>query len=325
MRRLVSLVALFVVAATACSKSDSASRATTFDGVPVRVGATRGPGEAIADGFVVPAGARLLGAPFPPVHSEQDQSGWNAYFIVTGTPQSVIADIRRQADAHGITTIPRENFGTCLSSYDAVTRCAVEGWTSDPGRSRGVEIRFARRSDPPMSLLHLRYHDPQRVTGEPTWQPWPNPDVPGSTAIPLPATWKPLAGIGQPVFADDPEFPNDIHVAAGSELISAPSAASSDASGIDRVAIMLVRGNVDDVVGRYARQFAQASLDADPRLDHPIEHYRYRGWSVVEAHYGSPGDGGNGIVQAVTVDGDTFLRLVYSPTPASRRNTSPTR
>lgn len=108
-RFLVVLIATILVAAlpdVAAAGSDSTPPIVRAYGTPARADALSRPGAPLADGFVVPKGARRIGPVFPgregPGYVMRDD-GWSAVLLVQGNVVTVVHDLLAQAARQGLT------------------------------------------------------------------------------------------------------------------------------------------------------------------------------------------------------------------------------
>jgi len=251
--------------------------------VPVADGESDGPGTVIADGFFVPDGAVLIGAPLPigPIGYmngvEEIDDGWVAYLVVPGDPRDVIDQLRTQAADVGLSMRPvaasqhPEGSGDSFCQRDdAAYYCLGFASAEDPADTPTLTAEFHRRPSrgaaPAQSQMRLTYSDTVSDQQRPPLEffrevgPSDSPLGPEPPAVPL--TWAPLPVVGEPFGLGGS---NDLDLEAGSELLMPLMLGSVIECGTSSyTALLAVTGDPDATVQGYIDQTVGPDSEAEP-------------------------------------------------------------
>lgn len=167
------MLGVIVVAAAACTGGDDPPRPQT---APED---TSPPGTDLADGFVVPDGAALLGPLFPARvfgnGADITAPGWTALLEVEDDPLAVVEDLVHQAEAQGLTA-PQPSGCPAGDLRPECTVCSDDRGTYRcgaglAGNGRVLSIITARTDDPPADYAIVQaYPDARAVATDYVWQ-----------------------------------------------------------------------------------------------------------------------------------------------------------
>lgn len=196
-------------------------------------------GTELGNGFTVPAGAVLLGAPTPigAAYSYKGTDvfdrGWDATMVVPGDPRTVVAALKAQPREAGFDLRPGDSYEGGASEVDGYCRqadrgyvCAARGFRDTGDEADSIDIEFVRRNasagSPPMSHLWLRFSDSDRPLPALSTSYTTDADLPlGPEPPAVTKDWPPLPQPGEPVLAG-PALPDDfpgIDIVEGTRLI----------------------------------------------------------------------------------------------------------
>jgi hypothetical protein len=271
------LVAISVLGVTACFGDDNSG-----DAIPIVQGATSRPGTLLGDGFRVPPGALLVGAPLPKFSrdpffsprsepSEDNDRGWRAWLIVPGDARATWHSLAEQVERSGIPIIETWCSSEGSNPGDYMV-CAIVGADFRNGRQRIVSIYLRRgaltKTDGgPKLVSHitLGYSD-FAADSAVSFREDTSLDNPGTIdrRVPaVPTTWPKLA---EPDDALNLGRYLRLRVERGSRL-AAPLWDSGCAGG--NTAILAIDGDPETVMRGY-----QAQMEAQSGLLEPLRERR---------------------------------------------------
>lgn len=209
----------------------------------VEVDEIAGPGTPLGGGLSVPAGAALLGAPFPDLTG----GGFRALLLITGDPVEVYNAMGEQSGGLGM-----DRAGGCLGTAIEV---GCVGRFVDQADGESLEVSVLRRAAESgvVSGMGLRYRPPGSDevaeagaggTSGPT-QPLPSVVLPSEVGPP---------GVEDLVAALRAPGSTARALEVGSELIGLPGPCACGGQGWSFVTV--VDGKVEDLIAAYARQFS---------------------------------------------------------------------
>ncbi len=235
---------------------------TLVEGIPVRAGATEGPGAELFAGFSVADGSVLLGTVFPAVVDGDygdvpfEERQFRALLLVTGDARRVFEAYAGQAAATGLPVGPTSSDGVCGDvRVHRATQCSAAASQGAPEKGhRWVRIDLWRapadRDRPPLSHVFVGYGE----RGRPPYEgPVGHQQVAGAGSgnPPLPTDWPSLPNVGEPYESGYAQAP--LAVEDGTELVAHPSS-STECGGGGSSAVFRVLDDPEDVLNAVARQ-----------------------------------------------------------------------
>jgi len=307
------MVGIVLASSVACVGGSEPGTDLLAGVIPVREGATSGPGTELGAGFEVAEGSVLVGGVLRRIKDDlvykgvqQDDDGWRAVLVVTEPGRAVFNRYVEQGRAAGFEWPSEVPAQSCigiepeLSCSASVTEGSPEGW------HRSLTILLEQRSAsagsgrPPMSSILISYSD----VGE---QPSGNdrhPDTAGALpdgrnpgAVPQDG-WPPLAGTGETFWAARPETHALFTVAKGSRLLM------NTVFGVESAGSITVFEVTDDTVEVLNRYVDQADFG---RHRPELIHYERDGATV---DWVSWTDGGSNVVSVYQQEGQPAWMLL---------------
>lgn len=253
------------------SRETGANASNVPDSMPLSEDVV-GAGGTIADGLVVPSGARLLAGVIPADRSGSyrgepviDQ-GWTAFLAVLGDPRPVLRSIIDQGTNLGFKLRPGKVGGAtwrgvtfCHQQEDRYT-CQALGFDGDEDGARSLQAHVYQWPEadgrPPVSYLELRLGDGEHVAPSPTDQePVGTPGNPmGPAPSEIGANWPDLPEVGGAI--GESYEPDDLYrfaVEPGSRLV-APTFFSDPIGWVGYAAIIAITGDPAEVAAAYGEQ-----------------------------------------------------------------------
>jgi hypothetical protein len=156
---------------------------------------TSPPGTELADGFVVPEGAALLGPVIPGAvltyGGSADAPGWTALLDVDDDPLVALEDLVRQGEAQGLSALVTAGCAAVGDVRPECTTCETSGgffrcWAILGGDGREVRIHTVRSLDPPADHVLVQSFPGGLVATDHIWEPSVVDPVPEDPPAPEP-------------------------------------------------------------------------------------------------------------------------------------------